>query len=95
MMSVAEFKREANWFMVYYMSVVHLGALEGLRCVLDCKWQTLPLFVFVYYLTGLGITMGAHRLWAHRSYKAHSLVRFFLMLCNCMANQGTIFHWSR
>ncbi|GMF27526.1 unnamed protein product [Phytophthora fragariaefolia] len=95
MMSLSTFKKEANWFMVYYMSVVHLGALEGLRRLFQCKLETFPLFVVIYYLTGLGITMGAHRLWAHRSYKAHGIVRFFLMLCNCMANQGSIFHWSR
>ncbi|KAI9918163.1 hypothetical protein PsorP6_012487 [Peronosclerospora sorghi] len=95
MMSLSHFKQQANWFMVYYMTIVHLGALEGLRRLVFCQWATFPLFVVIYYATGLGITMGAHRLWAHRSYRAHSLVRFVLMLCNCMANQGTIFHWCR
>lgn len=95
MMSLSQFKKEANWFIFYYLMVVHLGAFEGLRRLVDCKWETYPLFVVIYYFTGLGITMGAHRLWAHRSYKAHGIVRFFLMLCNCMANQGTIFHWCR
>lgn len=50
--------------------------------------------VFEKY-SGLGITAGAHRLWAHRSYKAGLPLRIFLMLCNCMANQGSIYHWSR
>ncbi|KAL7688529.1 putative acyl-CoA desaturase [Plasmopara halstedii] len=95
MMSLTQFKKEANWFMLYYLSVVHIGAFEGLRRLFMCKWETYPLFVIIYYFTGLGITMGAHRLWAHRSYKAHGLLRFFLMLCNCLANQGTIFHWCR
>ncbi|CAI5735184.1 unnamed protein product [Peronospora destructor] len=95
MMSLSQFKREANWFMVYYLLLVHLGALEGLRRIFFCKWETFPAFVIIYYATGLGITMGAHRLWAHRSYKAHGILRFFLMLCNSMANQGTIFHWTR
>ncbi|KAK1943956.1 Acyl-CoA desaturase [Phytophthora citrophthora] len=95
MMSLSQFKKEANWFMVYYITVVHLGAIEGVRRLFQCRWETYPLFFFIYYLSGLGITMGAHRLWAHRSYKAHGIVRFFLMLCNCLANQGTIFHWSR
>jgi stearoyl-CoA desaturase (Delta-9 desaturase) len=90
-----ELVREANWFMVYYISVVHLGAIVGLSCLLDCKWSTLGWTLMWYYLSGLGITMGAHRLWAHRSYKANGLVRFFLMLCNSLANQGTIFHWVR
>ncbi|TYZ68079.1 hypothetical protein PybrP1_010021 [[Pythium] brassicae (nom. inval.)] len=90
-----ELIKNANWFMVYYLSVVHAGAIVGLTYLPHVKWQTLLLGLGFYYLSGLGITMGAHRLWAHRSYKAHGIVRFFLMLCNSLANQGTIFHWCR
>jgi stearoyl-CoA desaturase (delta-9 desaturase) len=90
-----ELIKNANWFMCYYLAVVHIGAIVGVTCLLDVKWQTLLLGLFIYYLSGLGITMGAHRLWSHRSYKAHGSVRFFLMLCNSLANQGTIFHWCR
>ena len=36
---------------------------------------------------GLGITAGAHRLWAHRAYKARLPVRIFLMIANCVALQ--------
>lgn len=43
----------------------------------------------------LGITVGAHRLWSHRSFEASFVVRLVLMLFNCIANQGTIFHWCR
>jgi stearoyl-CoA desaturase (delta-9 desaturase) len=43
----------------------------------------------------LGITAGAHRLWAHRSYKASFPLRVVLMLANSIANQGSIWHWSR
>ncbi|TYZ53766.1 hypothetical protein PybrP1_010413 [[Pythium] brassicae (nom. inval.)] len=93
----SELAKQANWFMCYYIAVVHAGAGVGAYCVLTgaVKWQTLALMLVVYYLTGLGITMGAHRLWSHRSFKAHGVVRFFLMLCNSLANQGTIFHWTR
>jgi stearoyl-CoA desaturase (delta-9 desaturase) len=91
-----ELIKQANWFMCYYLAVVHVGAIVGLTCVYaGLKWSMLPMFFFVYYLSGLGITMGAHRLWSHKSYKAHGSVRFFLMLCNSLANQGTIFHWTR
>merc|ERR1712216_393456 len=31
----------------------------------------------------------------HRSYSAAFPVRFFLMLCNSIANQGSIYHWAR
>jgi len=47
------------------------------------------------YVSGIGITVGAHRLWSHRSYCAAFPVRFFLMLCNSIANQGSILHWAR
>jgi stearoyl-CoA desaturase (Delta-9 desaturase) len=90
-----ELVRKINWFMVYYITVIHLGAIVGLTCLLDCKWSTLGWILMWYYLTGLGITMGAHRLWAHRSCKAHDCARFVLVLCNAIANQGTIFHWVR
>ena len=29
------------------------------------------------------------------SYEASFPVRFILMLCNSIANQGSIYHWSR
>lgn len=38
--------------------------------------------------SGFGITVGVHRLWSHRSYSASFPVRFVLMLCNSIANQG-------
>lgn len=40
------------------------------------------------YGSGFGITVGVHRLWSHRSYSAAFPVRFILMLCNSIANQG-------
>lgn len=51
--------------------------------------------ILLYMLSGLGITVGAHRLWAHRSYSANKSFRIFIMILNSLANQGTIFHWSR
>lgn len=90
------FHQQANWFMVYYISFIHLGACFGLYSIYTYfSFPLVLLFLLFYFLSGLGITAGAHRLWAHRSYKAHWSIRFFLMLCNSMSNQGTIFHWCR
>lgn len=35
----------------------------------------------------MGITAGAHRLWAHRAYKAKLPLRVILMLCQTLAFQ--------
>ncbi len=47
-------------------------------------------------LTGMiGITMGAHRLWSHRTFEASWPVRLLCMLGNSAAHQGSIYHWVR
>merc|ERR1711957_1160202 len=48
-----------------------------------------------WQIAALGITAGAHRLWSHRAYTAKLPFRAFLMLINSIANQGSIYHWSR
>ncbi|ORY77210.1 putative stearoyl-CoA 9-desaturase [Leucosporidium creatinivorum] len=58
-------------------------------------WQTaLWCFIFYFY-TGLGITAGYHRLWAHRSYTATKPLQYFLALGGLGAVQGSIKWWSR
>jgi len=84
-----------NWVMVIYITFVHTTALLGLRALFSVSWQTLLWGFILWPISGLGITAGVHRLWAHRSYDAHWSVRLFLMLANSIANQGSIYHWSR
>jgi len=81
--------------MVVYLSLVHVVGLAGLFYFKYAMWQTLAWFAVAYCYGGLGITGGAHRLWAHRSYNAHWVVRVILMIANSTASQGTIFHWAR
>ncbi|XP_048590652.1 stearoyl-CoA desaturase 5-like isoform X2 [Nematostella vectensis] len=48
-----------------------------------------------HFAGGYGVTIGAHRLWAHRTFKAKWPLRFVIMLMNSMAAQNDIFEWSR
>lgn len=43
----------------------------------------------------IGITGGAHRLWAHRAYKAKWPLRVILVVFNTVAFQDAAFHWAR
>lgn len=43
---------------------------------------------------GLSVTAGYHRLWAHRTYEAHWIVRLVFMIFGSMALEGSIFAWS-
>jgi stearoyl-CoA desaturase (delta-9 desaturase) len=44
--------------------------------------------------TGLGITAGYHRLWAHRTYQATWIVQFMLMIGGTLAVQNSILFWA-
>ncbi|XP_015432262.1 PREDICTED: stearoyl-CoA desaturase 5-like [Dufourea novaeangliae] len=47
------------------------------------------------FISGMGITAGAHRLWAHRSYSAKVSLRIFLAYAYCMAGQTHLYKWIR
>uniref|UniRef100_A0A1E1WUE8 Fatty acid desaturase domain-containing protein n=3 Tax=Pectinophora gossypiella TaxID=13191 RepID=A0A1E1WUE8_PECGO len=46
-------------------------------------------------MSGLGITAGAHRLWAHKSYKAKWPLRLILVIFNTIAFQDSAIDWAR
>lgn len=48
-----------------------------------------------YFNTGLGITAGYHRLWAHRCYKACLPLRIYLAAVGAGAMEGSARWWSK
>lgn len=51
--------------------------------------------LLVLLMGGQGITAGAHRLWAHRTYKAKLPLRILLAIFQTMAFQNHIYEWVR
>src|SRR5262249_50018739 len=45
------------------------------------------------YATGFGVTIGFHRLFAHRSFATSRTVERILMILGCMAGQASPFFW--
>lgn len=88
---------ELVWYNITILSAWHVGFIYALvNYVLKSSvWELSVLWIGLWYLSGLGITAGAHRLWAHRSYSANDTLRWFLMCCNAMAFQGSILEWSK
>ena len=56
-------------------------------------WQEPVLLIVLWIITGVGITIGYHRLFAHKSFKTYPLVEWFLMIFGSMALQNTILNW--
>ena len=56
-------------------------------------WPELAVLLVMWVWTGLGISVGYHRLLAHRSYRATSGLAAFLAIGGSMAGQGGVLSW--
>ena len=56
-------------------------------------WQE-PVMLFIgWFLAGTGITVGYHRLFAHRTFKAYPFIEWIYMFLGSAALQNTIINW--
>jgi fatty-acid desaturase len=80
-----------NWFTTLVLVVLHIGAIGAFFCF---SWQRLAVAVVLYYIaTGLGISMGYHRLHTHRSYRVPRLIEYFFALCGTLTLEGGPIFW--
>ncbi|NLS13450.1 acyl-CoA desaturase [Vibrio sp. SM6] len=56
-------------------------------------WAHLIWLIVAFALTNLSITAGYHRLWAHKAYRTHAVVRVCYAIGGAFAMQNSILHW--
>ncbi len=56
-------------------------------------WTDLGLLLGMYFLTALGITVGFHRLFVHRSFETYMWVKVVWAILGAMAVQGPMLKW--
>jgi stearoyl-CoA desaturase (Delta-9 desaturase) len=57
------------------------------------RWSDVVVFFICYVLTALGVTVGFHRLFTHRAFKAKQSVRATLAILGSAAIEGPITAW--
>lgn len=57
-------------------------------------WAQILMAVVFYFATGMSITGGYHRLFAHRTYKANPLLKIAYLLFGAAAFQNSALKWS-
>jgi stearoyl-CoA desaturase (Delta-9 desaturase) len=57
------------------------------------NWQTILIAIAFYLFTGLGVAMGFHRYFTHRSFKASRPFKIALAVAGSMAIEGPILDW--
>jgi stearoyl-CoA desaturase (delta-9 desaturase) len=56
-------------------------------------WSDIIVFAIMYVATGLGITVGFHRLFTHRSFKTGKAVKATLAILGSAAIEGPVISW--
>ncbi len=80
-----------NWPTTIAMVVLHIGAIAALFMF---SWKVLAVSILLYWMTtGLGISMGYHRLHTHRSYKVPRLLEYFFAVCGASTLEGGPIFW--
>jgi len=57
-------------------------------------WVELSLLLGVYAASGLGVTVGFHRLFTHRSFETARPVKFLLAVLGSMSVEGPLLKWA-
>uniref|UniRef100_D8PRD9 Cytochrome b5 heme-binding domain-containing protein n=1 Tax=Schizophyllum commune (strain H4-8 / FGSC 9210) TaxID=578458 RepID=D8PRD9_SCHCM len=86
---------EIWWSNAIFFSLTHIAAIVGVYYYppTAVPWQTLVFAFLTWQLADFGITMGYHRLYSHRAYRAALGVRVVLALLGTIAFQGSIKWW--
>jgi stearoyl-CoA desaturase (delta-9 desaturase) len=59
----------------------------------ELRWRDIVIFLIMYVPTGLGVTVGFHRLLTHRSFKTSPALRGLLAVLGTMAVEGPVISW--
>ena len=84
-------RKGLNVFTTLVLILLHAGAIAALFFF---SWGRLATAVGLYYMaTGLGISMGYHRLHTHRSYKVPKWLEYFFAICGTLTLEGGPIFW--
>jgi stearoyl-CoA desaturase (delta-9 desaturase) len=82
-----------NLAVVVFPFIGFIAAMTLLAFV-DFHWIYPTLLVALYVVSGLGITVGYHRLFTHKSFDAGPIVTWFWAVAGSTAAEGPILRWA-
>jgi stearoyl-CoA desaturase (delta-9 desaturase) len=80
-----------NWPTIIVLVILHVGAVAALFMF---SWANLAVMLFLlWFATGLGISMGYHRLHTHRSYQVPRALEYLFAVCGALTFEGGPIFW--
>ncbi len=95
--SAAPLPRTLNYGAIFLFGLITLGAVVAVPAfayVAGYTWLDWIMFVFLYVVTGLGITVGYHRLVAHRSFSCPNWIKAGLLIAGGWALENSVLNWA-
>jgi len=84
-------KQKLNWSTTLVLVLLHIGAIAALFMF---SWANLAVTLFfLWFATGLGISMGYHRLHTHRSYQVPLALEYLFAVCGALTFEGGPIFW--
>ena len=83
--------------MVFFLTLLPIIGIIGTSFYVyfnGMVWQEPVLLIIFWFISGMGITMGYHRLFSHKSYQTNVLIEWILMIFGSLALENTILKWS-
>ena len=83
--------------MVFFLTLLPIIGIIGTSFYIyfnGMVWQEPVLLIIFWFISGMGITMGYHRLFSHKSYQTNVLIEWILMIFGSLALENTILKWS-
>ena len=84
------------WTYLLFWSIVagSMIAVPGYGFIFGYSWLDWTMFAVLYIVTGLGITVGYHRLLTHRSFECPDWVKACLLIAGGWALQNSGAKWT-
>lgn len=90
-------KLKKNWLNVLFLTLTPILGIGGSVLYLTQRgflWEDWLVFLALYLLSGLSITAGYHRYFAHRTHETHPLLQIFYLLLGAAAFENSALNWS-
>lgn len=90
-------RRRVDWLNLVFLAVVHIVGVGGTALYALSGGLTWPVVAIAFAWTGLtifSISAGYHRLFSHRAYEAHPLLRGLLLVLGAGAFQTSALTWA-
>lgn len=90
-------KLEIDWVNTLFLTLTPVAAL--VLCWIYFKshgleYSQIALAIVFYYITGISITAGYHRLFSHRTYSSSSIIKLIYLLFGAATFQNSALKWA-